>query len=384
VRIALNAQLLSRAHTFRSGGINRVIHHLLLELARDPRGHELHAFVPIAPPGDDPLNRGGLTFHPSGATTERPGLRIAWEQSALPRRLARLQPDLLHGLAYALPLGWAGPCVVSIYDLSFLRFPRAFNLANRVYLAASTRAAARRARQVLTISQHSRRDIVRLLGVPEHRVVVTYPAANARFRPLAAEQVAAFRARRALPDPFVFAVGTLEPRKNLAGLLEAYARLARPRPPLYIGGGAGWRFSHIFDTVQRLGLAGDIEFLGFVPEEELPLWYNAARVFVFPSLYEGFGLPVLEAMACGTPVITSTTSSLPEVAGKATALVSPDDPAALAEAMRRVLDDPRLCQEMRTAGLIQATRFTWGGLADGTVAAYAAAVPAAREAPTWS
>jgi glycosyltransferase involved in cell wall biosynthesis len=374
VRIALNAQLLSRATTFRSGGISRVIYHLLRELGRDPRGHELHAYVPEAP---DFADLGGVRYHPSGAATQRPVVRIGWEQTVLPRRLAALKPDLLHGLAYALPVGWPGPSVVSIYDLSFLRFPGAFKPFNRVYLAASARAAARRARRVLTISEHSRRDIVRLLGVPEHRVQVTYPAADERYRPLPAEQVEAFRTRGRLPDVFVFAVGTLEPRKNLVGLLEAYARLARPRPPLYVGGGAGWRFSPVFDTVQRLGLQGEVQFLGFVPEKELPLWYNAARLFTFPSLYEGFGLPVLEAMACGTPVITSTASSLPEVAGTAATLVPPDDSARLAQEMQRVLDDPELRREMRAAGRIQASRFSWRALAGGTVEAYVAALAAA-------
>jgi glycosyltransferase involved in cell wall biosynthesis len=370
VRIALNAQLLSHSTTFRSGGISRVIYHLLLELGRDPRGHELHACVPEPPEFD---GAGGVRYHASGAATQRPALRIGWEQTVLPRRLAQLKPDLLHGLAYALPVGWPGRSLVSIYDPSFLRFPNAFKPVNRVYLAASTRAAARRARQVLTISEHSRRDIVRLLGVPEQRVQVTYPAADDRYRPLPADEVESFRHRRGLPDPFVFAVGTLEPRKNLVGLLEAYARLDRPRPPLYVGGGTGWRFSPIFQTVQRLGLGDEVTFLGFVPEEELPLWYNAARLFTFPSLYEGFGLPVLEAMACGTPVITSTASSLPEVAGQAATLVPPNDSVKLAHEMQRVLDDPGLRKEMRAAGRIQASRFSWRALADATVAAYRAA-----------
>ena len=373
MRIVLNAQLLSRAQSFRSGGINRVIRYLLQEFARDPRGHRFDAFVPELPPADDPLAQGGLTFHASGSTTARPALRIVWEQALLPRQLAGLRPDLVHGLAYALPLGWSGRCVVTMYDLSFLRFPRTFKAANRVYLTAASRAAARRARRVLTISDHSRRDIVRLLGVPEHRVDVTYPAADQQFRPLPPEEVEAFRAQRHLADPFLFAVGTLEPRKNLVGLLEAYARLSKPRPPLYVGGGEGWRVDPIFETVQRLDLQHEVHFLGFVPEGELPLWYNAARLFAFPSLYEGFGLPVLEAMACGTPVITSDAASLPEVGGRAAILVPPRDAGRLAEEMQRVLEDASLREEMRAAGRIQASRFSWRALTDQTVANYARA-----------
>jgi glycosyltransferase involved in cell wall biosynthesis len=376
MRIAINAQLLSTAESYRSGGISRVIYHLLAELGRDARGHSYDVFAPAAPsdlPGDS-MQTGRLRFHPSGERTLRPALRIAWEQAVLPRRLASLQPDLLHGTAYALPVGWSGPGVVTIYDLSFLRFPHAFKTANRIYLTATTRATVRRARRVLTISEHARRDIVRLLSVPEERVDVTYPAAEERYRLVAAAEVEAFRLARGLPEAYVFAVGTLEPRKNLVGLLRAYARIATPRPPLYVAGGTGWRFSPIFDTVQRLHLQDDVHFLGFVPEDELPLWYNAARLFAFPSLYEGFGLPVLEAMACGTPVITSTAASLPEVAGKAALMVPPEDTELLAREMERVLDDPQLRTEMRAAGRIQASRFSWRAMTDQTVASYARAV----------
>lgn len=371
MRIAINAQLLSLAENYRRGGISRVIYHLLAELGRDARGHSFDVFAPAVP---SEFRGNSLRFHTSGAYTLRPTLRILWEQTVLPQRLAALQPDLVHGLAYALPVGWSGPGVVTIYDLSFLHFPHAFKTANRIYLTASTRATVRRARRVLTISEHARRDIVRLLSVPEERVDVTYPAAEARYRLVAAADVNAFRLARGLPEAFVFAVGTLEPRKNLVGLLRAYARLKTPRPPLYVAGGTGWRFSPIFDTVQQLALQDDVHFLGFVPEDELPLWYNAARLFAFPSLYEGFGLPVLEAMACGTPVITSTAASLPEVAGKAALLVPPEDTDLLAREMERVLDDPQLRTEMRAAGRIQASRFSWRAMTDQTVASYARAV----------
>ena len=266
------------------------------------------------------------------------------------------------------------PGVVTVYDLSFLRFPRAFKTVNRIYLTASTRATVRRAKRVLTISEHARRDIVRLLSVPEQRVDVAYPAAEERYRLMPADVVETFRVARGLPRAYVFALGTLEPRKNLVGLLHAYARLRTPRVPLYVAGGSGWRFSPIFDTVRQLGLQDDVHFLGFVPEDDLPLWYNGARLFAFPSLYEGFGLPVLEAMACGTPVVTSTAASLPEVAGQAAVLVPPQDTNRLAQEMERVLDDPQRQMEMRAAGRIQASRFSWRAMTDQTIASYAQAV----------
>ncbi|MCA1644935.1 MAG: glycosyltransferase family 4 protein [Chloroflexi bacterium] len=373
MHVALNAQLLSFAESYRSGGISRVIYHLLAELGRDNRGHTFDVFVPSAPATP---TWGKLRFHASGSLTRRPAVRIAWEQAVFPRQLAALKPgpDLVHGLAYALPVGWTGRGVVTIYDLSFVRFPRAFNLTNRIYLMAITRASARSAQRIVTISEHTRRDIVRFLSVPEQRVDVAYPAAEERYGPLPTREVAAFREARGLPDDFIFAVGTLEPRKNLVGLLHAYARLRPPRVPLYVAGGMGWRFSPMLDTVQRLDLHHDVHFLGFVPEDELPLWYNSARLFAFPSLYEGFGLPVLEAMACGTPVITSSAASLPEVAGRAAILIPPQDTDRLAQEMERVLNDPQQQLEMRAAGRIQSSRFSWRTMTDQTIASYERAV----------
>ncbi|MBV9323636.1 MAG: glycosyltransferase family 4 protein [Chloroflexi bacterium] len=371
MRIALNAQLLSFAGSYRNGGISRVIYHTLAELGRDPRGHAYEVFVPEAPQTN---GWGSLNFRVSGKHTQSPTRRILWEQTSFARQLRQLKPDLVHGMAYAVPVGWSGPSVVTVYDLSFLLFPRAFRPANRIYLAATTRAAAKRSRRVLTISEHARRDIVRLLSVPEECVDVTYPAVEDRYRRLPEDEVEAFRTVRGLPEAFVFTLGTLEPRKNLVGLLQAYARLRKPRPPVYVAGGTGWRVSPIFDTVRQLRLEDDVHFLGFVPEDELPLWYNAARLFAFPSLYEGFGLPVLEAMACGAPVVTSTAASLPEVSGKAAVLVPPQDTDRIAQEMARVLDDPQLCMELRAAGRIQASRFSWRAMTDQTVASYSHAV----------
>lgn len=376
MHVVLNAQLLSRAHSFRTAGISRHIYHLLRELARDPRGHRFDVFVPDLPPREDPVRaNGALRFHPTGALTARPPVRIAWEQTMYPLRLAGLRPALVHNLAYAAPLAWAGPSVLTIYDLSFLRFPEAFKRGNRLYLSTITRLSARRARRIVTISEHTKRDVVDLFGVSPERVDVTYLAADARYRPLPSAEVEAFRRAQRLPEVFLFYLGTLEPRKNLVGLLEAYARMAIPRPPLVVAGATGWRYSPIFDRMRALRLGEDeVRFLGFVPEEDLPLWYNAARLFTFPSLYEGFGLPILEAMACGTPVVTSNAASLPEVGGEAAIQVPPNATDLLAREMQRVVDDADQRARMRQAGLEQARRFRWETMADQTVQCYERAV----------
>ncbi|MBV9355381.1 MAG: glycosyltransferase family 4 protein [Chloroflexi bacterium] len=379
MRIALNVQLLSQAAGYRSGGINRVIYGLLGELARDPRGHRYDVFVPELPPRPERVDGAArgldhVRFLITGPHTQRPSMRIAWEQSVLPMRLARLRPDLIHGLAYALPLAWPGPAVVTIFDLSFLRFPETLRRGSRLYLATATRLAARRARRIVTISGAIRSDIVRLLNVDPSKVEVAYPAVDERYRPAPRAELDAFRQARQLPDAFLFSLGTLEPRKNVVGLLEGYAGLPTPRPPLYLAGGEGWAYTPIFNRLRELRLERDVRLVGFVPETELPLWYNAARLFAYPSLYEGFGLPVLEAMACGTPVITSDVASLPEVGGKAALLVAPDDRLALTNALQRVLDDADLRRAMSAAGRVQASQFKWEAMVDRTVSAYNRAV----------
>jgi glycosyltransferase involved in cell wall biosynthesis len=376
MHVALNAQLLSFRQSYRSGGISRYSYHLLRELRALDGQHRFTAYVSEPPPAElGPTER--FTAQVVRPFSGRPALRIPWEQLVQPLTLARDRADLHHGLAYAVPLLWPGPSVVTVYDLSFLRFPELFNRGNRVYLAAMTRLAVRRARRVITISEHARRECVALLGLPAEKLVVTYPAADATFRPLPPAEVAAFRARRGLPESFILYLGTLEPRKNLPTLVRAYAELRRTtRLPhrLVIAGGVGWQFSDAFAAVRELGLERDVLFPGYVPGDEQALWYNAAALFIYPSRYEGFGLPALEALACGVPTIVSNAASLPEVVGDAALQVDPNDPAALARAMSMVLEDPERQAALRAAGPARAASFTWQRLARQTVAAYESAL----------
>jgi glycosyltransferase involved in cell wall biosynthesis len=272
-----------------------------------------------------------------------------------------------------LPIAWRGKALVTILDLSFLRFPHLFNRGNRIYLGVAARLAARQARRVLTISEHGRQEIVRLLGVRPDRVTTTYCGVDRRFQPLPAAEVEDFRQHRQLPARFVLYLGTLEPRKNVPTLLRAYARvrsLMPDSPPLVLAGARGWLYEETIQTIDRLSLRESVLLPGFVPDEEQPRWYNAATVFAYPSLYEGFGLPPLEAMASGTPVVTSNASSLPEVVGSAGLLVNPLDDEALALAIVRLLEDAGERERLRAAGLEQARRFSWPRMAQTTLGCY--------------
>jgi glycosyltransferase involved in cell wall biosynthesis len=372
LHVGLNAQLLDFSHTYRSGGISRYIYHLLTQLRALNGDDSFTVFVGRQPVDAALAPTPRFRLKAVGLPTNRPAVRILWEQFLQPAALRRAGVDLLHSLAFAEPLLWEGPSVVSFMDVSFLRFPRAFNRCNRLYLTTMARAAVRRANHLLTISEQTRQDLLDLLGARPEQVTVTYCGVDDAFRPHDPAAVSAFRARHELPEQFILYVGTLEPRKNVPRLLEAYARLRRQRaaPPLVLVGGRGWQHAAIDARLDALELGDAVRFLGYVPAADLPLCYNAAGVFVYPSLYEGFGLPPLEAMACGTPVVASNTSSLPEVLGDAALLVDPHDPAALADALASALSDTPLRQRLRAAGLARARQFSWQRMAEQTLAVY--------------
>jgi glycosyltransferase involved in cell wall biosynthesis len=279
-------------------------------------------------------------------------------------------------MAFVAPVLSPCPTVITVLDLSFLRFPQAFKGPNRLYLTRMTRISARRARAVIAISESTRQDVISLLGVPAERVHCVYCGVDPSFCPLPAPDVEVFRREKELPERFILFLSTIEPRKNVVTLVDAFAELVALAPDvmagvcLVIAGGRGWLADPVYARVEELGMQDRIRFTGYVPEGDKRLWYNAATCFCYPSLYEGFGLPPLEAMACGVPVITSNASSLPEVVGDAGLTVAPRDTAALAEALHRVLSDSALHAEMAGKSLARAQRFSWTETARQTAQIY--------------
>lgn len=344
----------------------------------------IEGFAAIDPPYDTLLYHTAQSRLPPGLPAGRFQPRLIWPTANVPRILAALpwaarrdKLELLHA-TYTLPPALPCPGIVTVHDISFRLFPRAFSPRDRLVLSLAVAHSVRAAATIITISESSRRDIVRLYRVPEERVTAIPLAASARFQPVTdAARLAGVRQRYNLPADYILAVGNLQPRKNLPRLLRAYAELKRHDdavPDLVLAGKALWRESDVYRAAETLGLAGAIVFTGYVSDDDLVALYAGAHCFVYPSLYEGFGLPVLEAMACGTPVIASGTSSLPEVVGDAGLTINPLDVAELARAIRRLIDDDALRARLRVMGLARAATFSWTATARRTGDLYASVI----------
>ena len=300
----------------------------------------------------------------------------------VPAALRRLRVDVFHGMDHVgIPfVGRSAKTVVTVHDVIVLILPETFTPRHRLVVRTALARVRRKADRVIVPSQAVKRDVVTRLGVPGDRVVVTPEGCEPCFRPIrSAGALHAAAAKYGLPPRYVLAVGTLEPRKNLTTLLRAFARLRRdgevdPELRLVLAGARGWLEEPIFRAVRSLGLDEAVHFPGFIDDDDLPAVYGGAALFVFPSLYEGFGLPLLEAMACGVPVVASNVSSLPEVAGDAALLVDPRETDDLADAVARALRDGALRDRLRAAGLARARQFSWEATARRTLDAYTSVV----------
>ncbi len=295
----------------------------------------------------------------------------------LPAGLVLEQIDVFHGLDHAgIPFFFKkGKYVVTLHDVIALVLPETFPLKYRLVFQVAFSAIRRQADMVIVPSESAREDVVRYLKVDRGRIAIIPYGCEERFRPVGdPECFEAVRRKYGLPERYVLFVGILQPRKNVATLLRAFSLLLVEKLgqdlKLVVAGERGWGYGDLFETVEALGLHDHVIFTGFVEEEDLPDLYRGALLFVYPSLYEGFGLPILEAMACGTPVITSNISSMPEVAGDAAVLVDPTQPEALASAMASVLTDEELRKGLQWKGIARASGFSWDAVARKTLQVY--------------
>jgi glycosyltransferase involved in cell wall biosynthesis len=284
----------------------------------------------------------------------------------LPVDLVTGRADLFHGPSFTLPPSFT-PSLLTVHDLSFLRYPQGAFPPLLAWLEKAVPRSLRRASHVLADSQSTRSDLIELMSVSPDKITVVGAGVDDCFRPVTNEAILAqVRARYQLPRRFILSVGTLEPRKNLTGLIVAFNQLVATAGQssmadmhLVIAGGKGWLYDDIFAAAETSPARERVHFTGFVADEDLPALYSLADVFAFPSHYEGFGIPVLEAMACGTPVVCADNSSLPEVAGEASLLIQATDIDGLTSAIRRLLIDSSLRERLIERGFKQAKAFSW-------------------------
>jgi len=351
MHIAISAGQLSS----RSFGIKTYLENLTAALLKEDPSDRFSILKPRGPAGS--------SFY-----------RNLWEQTALPLMLAALRPDIFHCPDHILPLIPAGcKTVITVHDLAFYRQPKAYSLRKKVFKLAMTPFSIRHADKIIAVSANTKKDIMEYFGCDPAKIEVIHNGVGREFKKIHDEKaLKSVKEKYGLSRPFILFVGTIEPRKNILRLIEAFHLMAGRKSiehDLVIVGKRGWLYQDVFDAAREKG-KGRIMILENVTDEELPLVYNSADVFANPSLYEGFGIPPLEAMACGVPVITSNTSSLPEVVGEAAIKVNPYNTGNIADAITQVLTDGRLRHHMIEAGLERAKLFTWEEAAKNTIALY--------------
>lgn len=382
MQIGIDARLMYH----QPAGISRYTRYLLRAIARIDRTDEFIVFQHRN--HQEPILR-APNFR--RATLYAP-VHSRLEQFMLAVELARFRLNLLHSTDFIPPLRSSVPTVITVHDLAFLQWPHFLTQDSASYYGQIDRGV-RRASHIIVPSESTKSDLIAQLGVRENKVSVIYEAADEKFAPL--PQDAARRdvqAKYGIPETFVLFVGTIEPRKNVDGLLHAFRRLLDRdgigNTGLVIAGARGWLYEEVVELIQSLRLEDRVFLLGRVPDEYLHKLYVAARCHVHPAHYEGFGLPPLEAMACGTPTVVSNVSSLPEVVGDAALLVNPQDPEELAVALHRLLTDDALHAELREKGLQRAACFSWDQAAHQTLDVYrrvmAASAPSTTTAPRTS
>ncbi len=362
----------------QSAGIARYTRDLVNALMRLDAPDEFTLFSAERPTKDRPIPE-GPHFHARVVPLGNRNATILWQRlrAPVPVELFAGGMRVFHGPDFILPPALRARRVVTVHDLAFLTNPECAVPSLVSYLKAVVPRAVHSADRVIAVSQNTADDLHERLGVPREKIDVIHLGISPSFTSQVDDAaVAALTAKYGLYQPFVLAVGTIEPRKNYEMLIRAFAAARRdPAGPqrLVIAGKPGWLYEGVYRAVETLGLRESVKFLDYLPEGELPTLYHAASAVAMPSIYEGFGIPVVEAMACGTPVVCSTGGSLPEVAGDAALLVPPTDQGALAQALIRIVGDDALRATLRVRGLEHATLFNWDAAARAHLAVYHAA-----------
>lgn len=300
--------------------------------------------------------------------------RFVWDQFSFPQQAAKEKVDILHQPCFSAPIFYRGKVILTIHDLISHYFPQNMPSGSRLYFSKWMPLTYNRAQKIIAISENTKADIIKLLKIPAEKIVVIHSAVGEEFKPINDQnRINEVKVKYKTGENFILDVGTLEPRKNLSFLVRAYhlaLNQGKINHNLVLTGKKGWYFESLFKLVEDLKLQDKVIFSGYVPDADLPALYNAADLFCFPSLYEGFGFPPLEALSCGTPVIAANNSSIPEVVGDAGVLLPIDDEQVWAENITKLLEDEKLRENYSRLGLEQAKKFSWAKTAQETIKVY--------------
>jgi len=354
MRIAVNGLVLSNKNT----GAGRYVIDLINGLNNE-KSKEVILFT------DSNLRESGIItneiveIYDTGLIQRFRPVRLAWENLLFPRVLRSQKIDLLHAACFNLPFNISCRSIVTIFDLTFFIMPQVHEKSKVIYFRSRIPPTLKRADKIIAISEQTKSDIISLFKVPAEKIEVVYIGVGKQFSPSADSKALEWiKIKYGLPEKYILFVGTIEPRKNLINLVHAYARIKNKfAHGLVIAGKLGWGYAELFETVKKLNIDG-VFFTGFVPDEDMPLVYNGADVFVYPSFYEGFGIPVVEAMASGVPVVTSNVSSLAEIGAGAAVLVDPRQVEQISSAIEGILTDKSYAQGLVKMGLERAARFS--------------------------
>jgi glycosyltransferase involved in cell wall biosynthesis len=304
--------------------------------------------------------------------------RFFWDQVSIPWQASRAKIEILHQPSFSLPLAFSGKVIVTVHDLIAILYGKHIPFFSRQFFSRWMPFTYRRADHIICISENTKKDLVRILEIPEEKITVNYLAASSDYRPkrgkenILLTQRVPLGSKLKISSPYFFHVGTLSPRKNLVFLVEVFSEVLKKHPDfqLILAGRTGWYCDRLFERIQKLRLEDKVIFADYLTEQEKIVLYQNAFAFLFPSIYEGFGLPLLEAMQSGVPVISSDASSMPEVIGKAGIMVSPKDKDGWVNAVIRLIENNHLRQSLIVQGFKQAAKFSWSQHAQKTLELY--------------
>lgn len=369
MKIAINTLSLNRT----KAGMGNYIFNLVNNLAILDRKNNYYIFVSDRNKDFFRIKQKNFRIINLGKGVTKGLNRFLWEQFSLPIYIRKQGIDVLHSPGFVLPFLSKAKNVLTIADMTFINYPEVHTLLKRAYFSLLMPPSIRKADMVLAISESTKKDAVKLVNVNPKKIKVTHLAYGEEFKVMDKKKAKVFaRTMYGIDSPFIIFVGMIEPRKNLIRIFEAFSEMKKEGIPhkLVIVGKTGWKYEKIFKSVDRLNLGKDVIFAGYIPDSDLAILYNAAEMLAYACLYEGFGIPILEAMACGCPVVTSNLSSMPEIAGDAALLVDPKEVQQIKSAMDRLIKDKKLRKDMIKKGLKRSSQFSWQRCARETIKAY--------------